>query len=135
MKKILLASALLATIGIGAGSVYADSPSTNEFDRGYGHMSDDGGNRGRINLDRENLTEEERQERFDERQAERAEYREERIQLALAEGWITEEEAAERRAEFTERDRLHEENGFGSGRYHHGGTRKGYRRNNGFGCH
>lgn len=135
MKKIVLASALLATIGIGAGSVYAGSPSTNEFDRGYGHMRDSEVNRGRINLDRENLTEEERQGRFDERQAERAEYREERIQLALEEGWISEEEAEERRAEFAERDRLYEASGFDSGRHHHGGTRKGHRQNQSYSCH
>lgn len=134
MKKILLASAVIATMGIGAVSVYAESTSVNEFDRGYGHMmSDNGFNRSRTDQDREILTEEERQERFEERQVERLEYREERIQLALDEGWITEEEAIERRAEFAERDRLYEENGFSDRGYHHSGIRNGQGR--AYGCH
>lgn len=134
MKKILLASTLVATLGIGAVSVYADSPSENEFNRGYSHMSNNAVERGRFNKDGEIFTEEERQEWFNERQTERSEYREERIQFALDEGWITEAEATERRAELAERDQLHEENGFG-GRKSHGGMRNGYRENRSYRCH
>lgn len=133
MKKRLFAGALIATMGIGAFSVFADSAPVDEFDRGYGHMSDKGGNRSKSDL--EILTEEERQEWFDQRQAKRSEYREERIQLALAEGWITEEEAAERRADFTERDRLYEEGEFSNTGFHHGGMRRGYRQDQSYSCH
>lgn len=132
MKKIILGSALVATLGIGAFSVYADSAPVNEFGRGYSHMSDSGN---QAKTDREIFTEEERQEWFDERQAERSAYREERIQLALDEGWITEEEAAERRAELAERDRLYEENGFSNRGYHHGGMRNRSRQGRAYGCH
>lgn len=124
MKKILLASALVTTMGIGAFSVYADSSDGYEFNRGYGHMSSNNLNRGHSNVDREIFTEEERQEWFDQRQAERSEHRDERIQLALDEGWITEEEAAERRAELEERDRLHEKSDFAGSGFHHGGMRR-----------
>lgn len=135
MRKILLAGAVVAIMGIGAVSVYAESTTTNEFDRGYGHMmSDNGFNRNRAKLDSEIFTEE-RQIQFDERQAERAEYREERIQLALDEGWITEEEAAERRSELAERDLLHEENRFYGHGFHGGSMRRGNGQRRAYGCH
>lgn len=136
MKRILLASAAVAIMGIGAVSVYADSTVTNEFDQGSGHMMNENSFiRTRGKQDSDIFTEEERQIHFDERQAERAEYREERIQLALDEGWITEEEATERRAEYAERDRVYEENGFSSRGYHHGDMRKENRQGRAYGCH
>lgn len=135
MKKIVLAGALLATMGIGAFSVYADSGSAVEFSQEYGHMRNNNGAINKSHSDREILTEEERDERYSERQADRTEYREERIKLALAEGWITEEEATERRAEVAERDQVYEVNGFNDRGYHHGGMRKAYRQGRSYRCH
>lgn len=162
MKRILLVGVLVFTLVIGAFAVYADSPATGEFGfgRGYGHM---GGNayghmnnsefNRRIDLteeereewfqnrqnffeERENFTEEERQEWFNEMQDERAEYREERIKLALQEGTITEEQAAEWRTHFEEMDKFHEENGFVGRGFQGGMMGRGHGRANGMmgGC-
>lgn len=131
MKKIILVSGVLAIMGAGAVSVYAGSPSTNEFDHGYGHMVDNRSIQGRFNKNNKSYTDAERQQWLDER----AEYREERIQLALSEGWITEEEAAERRAELVERDQSERINDYTNERYSYGGRHRGYRHTQGYGCH
>lgn len=143
MKKILLVGLLVFTMAVGAFAVYADSPATGEFGftRGHGHMNRqtfDGMNSGEFR-GRIDLSEEERQE-------ERAEYREERIKRALEEGRITEAQAREWRAHFEEMDKFHEENGFlggnsccdglGQGHGHGIGGRNGHSRSNGLrgGC-
>lgn len=133
MKKILLASALVATMGIGAFSVYADSSDTTEFDRDYGHMYNDDINKSQSN--REIFTDEERQEWFDGRQAEQLERREERIEAALLDGRITEDEAVEWRAENEENNRFREGNGFNRNSHHHGSMRNDFRQNRTRRCH
>lgn len=135
MKRILLAGALIMTMGIGAFSVYADSTSVNEYNQTYSQMHHNGLGRGRFNKDGENFTEEERQEWFENRQAERSEHRDERIKLALEEGWITEEEAAEREAELAERDQFQQENRYSNRRSYNGGMGRRYRQERLYRCH
>lgn len=135
MKRILLAGALIVTMGIGAFSVYADSASVNENNQTYGQMHHNGLGRDRFNKDGENFTEEERQEWFENRHTERSEHRDERIQLALEEGWITEEEAAEREAELAERDQFQTNNRYDNSRSYHGGMGRRYRQERSYRCH
>jgi len=83
MKKILLVGVLVFTMLIGAFAVYADTPDTNSFSlgRGYGHMRGFNQEYG-WNWDDE-MTVEEREQWINERQEERREYLEERINRAL----------------------------------------------------
>lgn len=152
MKKLILVGVLVFTLAIGAFAVYADSPDDYSFGfgRGYGHhmggyghmRSDEYGkridlsdeereewleSRNEFFMNQSDLTEEEWEELFEERQEERQKYREERIKRALEEGIITEEEANEWREHFSEMDEFHEENGF-VGRGCHGGRGRGYGR-------
>lgn len=135
MKKVILAGTLLATIGIGSLSVYAAAPATSEVVPEYGQQVGHRRNQSRTSFDRDIFTEEERQEWEDQHHLERSTHQEERIQLALSEGWITEEEAAERRDELAERDRFYEENGFSDRDYHHGRMRKAFGRSGNYRCH
>lgn len=160
MKKRLLVGVLVFTMAIGSFAVYADSVVTSEFGFGRGNMSgkvhghmNAGNLSNRINLteeerqewiqsrkdifeERQNLTEEERQEFFQARQEERAVYREERIKIALKDGTITEEQAAEWRTHFVEMDKFHEENGFAGKGFKNGGMGRGHGATNGImgGC-
>lgn len=137
MKKKILVGVLVLTLVLGAISVYADSPDMNEYGRGYGQMDGSGyghmnGNpynqeNKRINRSEDNewtennrgfcgnqrnLTEEEREEWFQETQEERSEYREESIKRDLENGIIDQDQADKWRAHFAERDEFHKENGY-----------------------
>lgn len=124
MKKILLASAAALTLGVGAYSAYAaDGPATNrgnydnpsEYVEEYGPQYRRHGQRN-FNNDQERFN------RFEGTREERDAFREERIQDALRDGRITEDEAAHWRQEIKERDDYADEYGY-SNRGHHGGRR------------
>lgn len=127
MKKMLFAGAAVLALGVGSYSVYADGADNNEseYENAYENVEDYGPrhykNDPGFNRE-ENLTDEKRQERFDNHQEERSEYREERIQSALEDGRMTEEEAEEWRTESAERNQDSKENRF-SRRGHHGQSR------------
>ncbi len=153
MKRMLMVGALVFTMAVGTFTVYADSNEVNGFSlgRGYHHMGGGEFNRG-MDLNGEereellekkkeffenqsNLTDEERQELFKEMQEERVKSREERINKALEEGTMTEEQARELRAHCAEMAKLHEENGFIGGKFQganpgrrHGGGMMGGKR-------
>lgn len=119
MKKVLLAGVLVFTMAVGAFAVYADSADTNEFpsERGYGNIMEKGNEQNR-EID---LNNQETKEWRNERQ-------EERINEALKNGTITEEQANERRSHFDEMDKFHEESGFRGADCHDGKTGRKYRR-------
>lgn len=100
MKRILLALTLVLALGIGTMVVFADSGKTQEVFPGmhYG-----------------NMTEQEREEWFNERNEYRNEYRQENLKEALKDGKITEAEAKEWEEHFKYMDEFHEENGYMGG--------------------
>jgi hypothetical protein len=132
LKKILLVGVFVFTMVVGAFAVYADSPNTNVFSsgRGYGHSSERGyGHMNGNEFNREiDLNDEEREQLINERQEERTEYREERINNAFENGSITEEQATQWRGHFTEMDEFYKENGYIGGSCHGGSAERGYGR-------
>lgn len=129
MKRIILAVALIMTLGFSAFTVLASSPDINEFDSGFGHMNGNEFNRNRnfTDQERENWIDEERQEWMDER----ATHREERIEDALQEGSITEEEAAQ----FREENQWSRKNESTRRGFHHNGMRNRRHHYSTGGCH
>ena len=106
MKKIIAVGLIVATLAAGTFAVNAADTDTFPSERGYGHMME---RNDRTRSDRTNrkidLTNEEEIEWRNERH-------EERINQALENETITEEEAIEFRAHFDEMNKRHEENGF-----------------------
>jgi len=121
---MLVIGVLVLTMVVGAFAVYADSPNKNvfAFGRGYGHMNGNEFNRG---ID---LNDEEREQWINEGQEGRIEYREERVNNALKNGTITEEQATKWREHFTEMDEFYEESGYIGGSCYEGSVGRGYGR-------
>ncbi len=96
MKRTLLILTLVLALGIGTMAVFADSGKTVLGFPGWHH---------------ENLTEQEREEWFNER----SEYRKENLKEALKNGNITEAEAKEWEEHFKYEDNFHNKNGYVGG--------------------
>ncbi len=118
MKKTLVVVALIFTIAIGTFAVHADTGNMqNVFPNKNGNMSFKNGE-GRFNKanrfteeERDNLTQEERQEWFEER----TEYKRQAIEEALVSGNISEEQAKDLEEELQMKKEFHKENGFKDG--------------------
>ena len=122
MKRTLLVLTLILALGIGTMVVFADT----------------GKNQARLPVwHYEDMTEQEKEAWFNERNEYRNEYRKEYLKEALKDGKITEAEAKEWEEHFKYMDEFHEENGYmgfgcGNGRgmmrgNGHGGMMRGNR--------
>ena len=116
MKRTLLILTLVLALGIGTMIVFADSGKTEVGFPGWHY---------------ENMTEQEREEWFNERNEYRNDYRKENLKEALEDGKITEAEAKEWEEHFKYMDDFHEKNGFMGGGCGNGngmmrGNSKGY---------
>ena len=100
MKRILLILTLVLALGIGTMAAFADSGKSDTMFLG---------------LNRENITEQEREEWFNERNEYRNEYKKENLKEAVRDGRITEIEAKEWEEHFKYMDEFHEKNGFMGG--------------------
>ena len=97
MKRILLILTLVLALGIGTMAVFADSGRSDTMFPGMNY---------------ENMTEQEREEWFNERNEYRDEYRKESIKEALKDGKITESQAKEWEEHFKYEDDFHNKNGY-----------------------
>lgn len=97
MKRVLLVLTLVLALGIGTMVVFADSGKPAVGFQGWHY---------------ENMTDQEREEWFNERNEYRNEYRKENLKEAVKDGRITEAEAKEWEEHFKYMDEFHEENGY-----------------------
>lgn len=97
MKRILLILTLVLALGIGTMAVFADS---GKYDT-------------RIPaLNHQNITEQEREQWFNERNEYKDEYRKENLKDALKDGKITESQAKEWEEHYKYEDEFHNNNGY-----------------------
>ena len=97
MKRAFLVLTLVLALGIGSMVAYADSSKSETRFPGWHH---------------ENMTEQEREEWFNERNEYRDEYRKESLKEALKDGTITEAQAKEWEEHFKYEDDFHNKNGY-----------------------
>lgn len=97
MKRTLIILTLVLALGIGTMVAFADSGKNKV---GFPGWHD------------ENMTEQEREEWFNERNEYRNEYRKESLNKALVDGTITEAEAKEWEEHFKYEDDFHDKNGY-----------------------
>lgn len=131
MKKLLFAIVSIVTLGFGALTIFADSPDTNNIGTEYETIPRNGMHHNYRGSDELSSREFEEQK----------EYRNERIDEAVEDGRISEEEAAEWKKEIEEMDSFDDSDRFHHGRSHRRNSRhrRGMRRNSSnrsyYGCH